>query len=261
MSDQLRRRDRLTAESLRELASGEIDVIWHREYYPPEQCDAALPRVVRAVDEANFLLTKEFTSVGTSMGEVANGGDSVQRYLDTAADTTRLIRHDVFAEQQSPTDLIRLDLDEMWPYGATVGRHDGRMMLPGVLRRMTPGGRGRPHIDRRQIPLLDAYRLHRRLGVNIYLEVPEPGAGGEIDFWGTLSEEEFVALKADPFDYGIEPERVGPPLDTVLPGKGDLVMFEAGRMHGVREVRAGCRTSAACFIGVRAETDPLLIFA
>ncbi|GAB3939947.1 hypothetical protein GCM10027614_22860 [Micromonospora vulcania] len=113
MSDQLRRRDRLTAESLRELAIGEIDVIWHREYYLPEQCDAALPRVVRAVDDANFLLTKEFTSVGTSMGEVANGGEIVQRYLDTSADTTRLIRHDVFAGQQSPTDLIRLDLDDV----------------------------------------------------------------------------------------------------------------------------------------------------
>jgi hypothetical protein len=261
VSHQLRRRDRLTAQSLRELATGDVDLIWHREYYPPEQCDSALPRVVRAAEEATFLLTKEFTSVGTSMGEVANGGESVRRYLDTAEATTRLIRHDVFGGQQSPTDLIRLDLDELWPHGATVARHEARMMLPGVLRRMTPGGRGRPHIDRRQIPLLDTYRLQRRLGVNIYLEVPAPGDGGEIDFWGRLSDEEFVALKTDPFDYGIEPERVGPPYDTVLPGKGDLVMFEAGRMHGVREVRKGCRTSAACFVGVRSASDPLLVFA
>jgi hypothetical protein len=261
VSHQLRRRDRLTAQSLRELATGDVDLIWHREYYPPEQCDSALPRVVRAAEEATFLLTKEFTSVGTSMGEVANGGESVHRYLDTAEATTRLIRHDVFGGQQSPTDLIRLDLDELWPHGASVARYEARMMLPGVLRRMTPGGRGRPHIDRRQIPLLDTYRLQRRLGVNIYLEVPAPGDGGEIDFWGRLSDEEFVALKTDPFDYGIEPERVGPPYDTVLPGKGDLVMFEAGRMHGVREVRKGCRTSAACFVGVRSASDPLLVFA
>ncbi|MFY1622487.1 2OG-Fe(II) oxygenase [Micromonospora sp. WMMD735] len=261
MSQHLRRSDRLTPGSLRDLATGEIDLIWHREYFPPAECDAVLPRVVAAVAAANFSLTTEFTSVGTSMGQVANGGDVVRRYLDDAPATTRLIRHEVFAGRQSPTDLIRLDLDEMWPYGATVGRHEGRMMLPGVLRRMTPGGRGRPHIDRRQIPLLDTYRLRRRLGVNIYLEVPAPGDGGEIDFWGRLGEDEFVALKADPFDYGLDPERVGPPHDTVLPGQGDLVMFEAGRMHGVREVRRGCRTSAACFVGVRGDTDPLLLFA
>ena len=125
MSDQLRRRNRLTVESLRELATGEIDLIWHRAYYPPRQCDAALPAVVKTVEDATFLLTKEFTSVGTSMEEVANGGESVRRYLDAAAATTRLIRHDVFGGQQSPTDLIRLDLDEMWPHGAMVGRHEG----------------------------------------------------------------------------------------------------------------------------------------
>jgi hypothetical protein len=259
--ENIRYRDELTAETLWQLALGDIDLIHHRGYYDPKLCEAVLPAVIDACAAAQFDLTKEFTSVGVSMGQVAAGGDNVQRYLDTATATTRMIRQQIFAGLACPTDQLRLELDEMWPAGAMVARHEGRAMLPGVLRRMTPGGRGSPHMDRCGIPLLDRYRLTRRLGVNVYLEVPPPGEGGETDFWGRVGEAEFVAMKADPADYGLDPDLLGPPWHSLLPEQGDLAIFDAGRLHGVREVRSGYRTSSASFVGVRGPADPLVLFA
>jgi hypothetical protein len=38
-------------------------------------------------------------------------------------------------------------------------------------------------------------------------------------------------------------------------------MFDAARVHGVRRVGQGERVTAACFVGVRAPAEPLVLFA
>jgi hypothetical protein len=256
----LAHRTELTATSLAELARGDIEVIWHRNFFPAAHCDTALPRIVAACERSSYTLSKDLESLGTSMGEACESDALAERYLNGATATTALIRDTIFAGLPSPTDMVRLRVDELWPAGASVARFRGRMMLPGLIRRWPRGGHANPHIDQRDVPLLSDLGLVRRIGVNVYLQVPEPGHGGELDFWGVFDDEQdYVALKRP--DYGLDRDRLGPPRCSILPAQGDLLMFDVARVHGVRRVDVGSRVTAACFLGVRGAADPLVIFA
>lgn len=256
----LRYADALTGASLRGLAEGTLDAIWVRGFHPVRECQAVLPRVVAACERSTYTLTDDFQCVGTSMGEAAESAENQRRYLATAADTCRLIRDDIFAGRLSPLDRLRLTLDELWPAGAMVGRHEGAMLLPGLIRRWPSGGHANPHIDQRDVPLLAAYGLRRRIGANVYLAVPPPEQGGHVDFWGRYDDERSYAADRRA-DYGLDSDRLGTPLWSCRPEQGDLLMFDAARVHGVRRVGQGERVTAACFVGVRAPAEPLVLFA
>jgi hypothetical protein len=254
------RADSFTQESLRGLANGEIDVIWHRQFYSAADCRAVLPTIVEECEAASYTMTSDLQSLGTSIGEADESAENAERYLSTAAGTTALIRHSIFAGRTSPGDAVRLLADEWWPSGAVVGRSGGRQMLPSIVRRWPTGGHANPHIDQRHIPLLAAYGLQRRLGVNVYLEVPPAGSGGEIEFWDLFEDEaDYQAIKRS--DYGLDREPLGTPWEAIKPGQGDLVIFNAARVHGVRAVESGSRVTAACFLGVRSEHEPIVVFA
>jgi hypothetical protein len=260
MSDEFVTADRFDRDSLTSLANGEVDAVVHAAFYPATACQAVLGKIVMACERASYTLTKDLQSLGTSIGEASESPEAEWRYLSTAAETTSLIRDSIFDGRISPGDLVRLYSDEWWPAGATVGRFDGRQMLPNVIRRWPQGGHANPHIDQLSIPLLAPYDLTRRLGVNVYLETPERGLGGEIDFWHRYeSEQDYLAEKRA--DYGIDRSSLGPPLMSIAPGQGDLILFDAARLHGVRRVERGSRVTAACFLGVRSEAHPLVVFA
>ncbi|WP_229403113.1 2OG-Fe(II) oxygenase [Micromonospora okii] len=256
----LRHADELTTATLLDLAEGVVDAIWVRAFHPAEECRAALPPIIEACERASYTLTDDFQSIGTSMGEAAESAENRRRYLRTAAATCELIRGRIFAGRLSPLDRLRLVLDELWPAGATVARHEGAMLLPGIIRRWPAGGHANPHIDQRDVPLLAGYGLRRRIGTNVYLEVPPPEDGGHVDFWGVYRDERSYDAERRA-DYGLDRDALGEPVWSCRPGQGDLLMFDAARVHGVRRVERGARVTAACFVGVRTATQPLVLFA
>ncbi|MGR6321761.1 2OG-Fe(II) oxygenase [Micromonospora soli] len=252
--------EELNATTLGQLAEGDLDAIWVRGFHSPERCRAVLPRVVAACERSHYTLTADFQSIGTSIGEAAESAAGERRYLDTAAETRDLIRDVIFAGRLSPLDELRLRLDELWPDGATVARHEGRPMLPGIIRRWPAGGHANPHIDQRAIPLLADQHLQRRIGTNVYLEVPPGGSGGHVDFWGRWTDEDEYDSRRRA-DYGLDRGALGEPHWSCEPTQGDLLMFDAARVHSVRRVDRGARATAACFVGVRAPGQPLVLFA
>ena len=251
---------KLSPESLKRLVHGELHVVWHEKFHPPSLCEEALPNVTAACRDASYTLTSDLDSVGTSVGEAAESERNAERYYATAADTTKLIREEVFHHRPSPLDRVRVLIDEYWPHGAVVGHFDGRTMLPGIVRRWASGGHANPHIDSREGGALRHLRLKRRIGVNIYLEVPPAEAGGDLDFWYRIEDEDAYARMKRP-DYGLDRNLLGPPLLRVRPSQGDMVMFDAAIVHGVNRVDRGERATAACFVGYSSDCEPLVIFA
>lgn len=257
----LRVGDALSPDSLRDIAIGEVDVIWHRRFYRQELCEQALPAITDACNKASYTLTSDLQSVGTSVGEAAESDINHRRYLTAASATTMAIRDDIFAGLLSPTDRLRLLLDEYWPHGAHVAR-DARLerpMLPGILRRWPAGGHANPHIDQTETSVLGHLNIQRRIGTNVYLQLPETGCGGEIEFWARISEADYQRIRRP--DYGLDRERLGTPAFSILPGQGDLVMFDAAVIHGVAAVSSGARVTAACFVGYVGASEPLVLFA
>jgi 2OG-Fe(II) oxygenase superfamily len=251
----------LSRDSLTALALGEADIIWHAGFYPAARCEQALPAITKACEEAQYTLTSDLQSIGTSSGEAAESDANRERYLSTAAQTTALIRDEIFAGLLSPADRLRLLLDEYWPYGAHVARDvaTGRHMLPGILRRWPQGGHANPHIDQTETSILAHLGITRRLGSNVYLQVPESGRGGEIELWDRIPETDYVNVKRT--DYGLDRNSLGPPTYSLLPNQGDLVMFDASIIHGVANVEAGARVTSACFAGYARAEAPLVVFA
>jgi hypothetical protein len=251
---------KLDADSLHALAAGNVDVLWHKAYYPLAACNAALPAIRSECSRSSYTLTSDLQSLGTSVGEAAENTANEQRYFDTALDTARLIRSDLFEDRRSPIDCVRLDIDEIWPYGAALARRDTKPMLSGIIRRWTAGGHANPHIDQRQTPVLTHLSLIRRLGVNVYISVPGANQGGEIQFWGkVLDEQEYGRAKRS--DYGLDRSLLSAPLLVIEPGVGDLIAFEASRIHSVESIKSGDRVTAACFLGITALDERIHIFA
>lgn len=47
----------------------------------------------------------------------------------------------------------------------------------------------------------------------------------------------------------------------IHPADGDLFVFDAARLHGVRGLSGGQRVTVACFVGIRGGEEPLALFA
>lgn len=243
-----------------ELATGRRDVVWHHGFYGKEICEAVLPAIRKACDASDYSLTDDLQSLGTSMGEAELSPAHEEAYFSTAPQTRESIRCNLFQPYLSPIDLIRLLADEAWPAGATIARQNSKQMLSGIVRRWVKGGQANPHIDQRELPLLAALSLRRRIAVNVYLATPPAGQGGEIEFWDRIeSETEYERMKRS--DYGVDRDHLGDPALVIQPRPGDLVAFDAARLHGVRGVASGERVTAACFLGVSSTEHPLYQFA
>jgi hypothetical protein len=132
-------------------------------------------------------------------------------------------------------------------------------MLAGIVRRWPQGGYARPHIDQRENGVLDHLDLELRIGANVYLEVPAADAGGELQFWERINERAYAAMRRA--DYGLDPNLLGPPAQSLRPRQGDLVMFDTSMIHGVVRVLSGSRVTAGMFVGYAGEERPLTLFA
>jgi hypothetical protein len=259
-SAQLRLGEEFDSKAVLALATGQRDVVWHRGFYGSEICEAVLPAIRKACDASDYSLTDDLQSLGTSMGEAELSAAHEEEYFSTAPQTRDSIRSNLFQPYLSPIDLIRLLADEAWPAGATIARQDSKQMLSGIVRRWVKGGQANPHIDQRELPILATLELQRRIAVNVYLATPPAGQGGEIEFWDRIdSEAEYERMKRS--DYGIDRDQLGEPAMVIHPNPGDLVAFDAARLHGVRGVDGGERVTAACFLGVRDAEHPLYQFA
>lgn len=259
---ELRVSDRITHGSLLALVRGDTDLIRCRAYAPPAVYAVAGPRIHSACDESTYTLTTDFQCVGVSIGEANASAEKARQYVAEAAATTAFIRESLFAGVVSPVDRLLAELGEVWPGGAGVALSQGKPVIPHVIRRWTSGGQANPHIDQRNSAVLADYTFQKRLGVNVYLEVPPEDGGGELELWDEVVEDEAEYAARQRPDYGLSRADLDEPDWTVRPGAGDLLVFDAARVHGVRPLSKGRRVTLACFLGVRETTDePLAVFA
>jgi hypothetical protein len=213
------------------------------------------------------LVDSEVATIGTPLN-VAKGLNSVPEYFSTSLKTTRRFRSE---GRMTPIDKIRLELDEIYPYGCVLGRDETTKQphLGGLLRIMTRStSRGLVHMD-------EAAELSPQRGVfsaNVYLQMSQ--AGGELEIWPVGFREErkmmeyaleiglLTSASADPQAQRALREFVlpDPPL-LIKPQSGDLVMLCVQRPHSVKGPIHGGRkrVSAQTFIVKDSSTAPLKV--
>lgn len=173
-----------------------------------------------------------------------------QQYYDNALRGIRRLR-EAAAPYLSPIDRLRVELDELWPDGATVAAFEGRKMFVGIARVMhsdrSHASHENPHFD--ALPP-SVQSLDGQLAANIFIAVPP--VGGELELWD-----------APP----LPPEAVLPDTwratggDPIVfkPETGDLLLFNSRRPHATTPFETGDRISLQCFIGYR-RGGPLLFW-
>ena len=204
---------------------------------------------------------------------LSEGAEAVERYFEESTHQMRQMRLPrVGGTEQifpclGPIDKLRLELDEVWPDGATVGKNkDGLAYLAGMGRVMHGPTRwmdGFCHVDELGVMTKSAGLF----SANVYLEVPDSDAssssssssssGGELLIWDlqirsrwdfyrnafTLSH----LLVQDADGQARLREKFPEPL-RLQPEVGELILLCAQRPHAVNGFAAGTRVSMQSFI-------------
>jgi hypothetical protein len=216
-------------------------------------------------------------SAGIPLNALSWSVDEAIAYFKEALPAMRAIRG--AAKGLSPLDKLRLELDELWPSGATVSRDNPyrRKMLVGLARVMRPETlldgitrvEGMIHTDSSMF--LDSER--GLFSANIYLDVPT--SGGELNIFPVAMQQperlqRLVRVIAYLLQYSFDPvhrERVQrqlharlPPPVTLTPSAGDLIVLNTGRPHAVRGFTEGTRVSLQAF-ALHEGARPLQLFS
>jgi hypothetical protein len=253
--------DKLTEEVLRSFISDELCAIQIPRYCAPElsrrlaQWFAFSPELenytheIRNGNQVKYLeygVERLGVPFNSTYGKEANSPEKLL-YYDSALSGLRRVREKC-APELSPIDKLRLELDELWPYGANVGAFEGRKMFVGIGRVMRAKTSGiaelQPHFDAVPEAIVN---LRAQYAANIYLKLP--AAGGELEIWD---------IPPIPLDQ-IEGESDNrdwrsklPPSFLVTPREGDLIIFNTRRPHAIRSFAEGHRVTLQSFIGLAA---------
>ena len=254
----------LSQAALEQVVSGQVCVLLVRTFCDPQLCQKLTAQLLKSRPEHythevydHGHLKEEYLGVdrigfpfNATFGGNAKASDI---YYRSALPGIRHVRN-ACEPFLSPIDRLRLELDELWPDGATVAAFEGRKMFVGIVRVMQAAtstlSEEHPHFD----ALPERYRtFDAQLAANIFLAVPE--SGGEFETWN-----------APPLHAGVESLSTDPDPRKhlgqgilVTPQTGDLVIFNAGRPHATRQFTSGSRISLQCFMGY-ARSHPLMLW-
>lgn len=194
--------------------------------------------------------------IGEAFYETQNIPDEVEAYFASASLNIQELRTRCYP-YQSPIDLLRCMLDEVWPAGAQLESLYGRKMYVGLSRVVKPGIPLLAHVDHFSTDAPGCYQAQSvqvQLAANAYLSVPSKG--GALQIWAQrVSRKAFDEMRGD--NYGVEPANLGQPDLEITPVAGELVIFNSRYLHAVSPGAPEPRLSLSCFIGFRGYATPL----
>lgn len=254
-------RDRLREDDLLALMAGEIVAIRIKDYFPAHRCAEIADRLVASRLYGRYINANAIGRVGQAFFESQADEKSRARYERDATEWIKELRErcDPYL---TPVDKFRLELDEAWTAGARVATMGQRKMFAGLARHFAEGSEAEPHQDvfAWDAPgKPEAMALKGQLAWNTYLTIPEKG--GELVLWDVALSREQYDRQRVPKSYGVGRETLPEPVAVLKPEQGEMILFNAGRVHAVAKIEVGSRVTWSAFVGYAAEEYPLIIWS
>jgi Rps23 Pro-64 3,4-dihydroxylase Tpa1-like proline 4-hydroxylase len=257
----LRTADHIDWRDLAGLVDGAFIGLRIQDFYPAELCDRRIGDIVDQAVES-YQICAGVKRIGRAVAESAADPDQLGDYYKSALEAMQRLRR-LFYPYLAPMDKLRLELQEQWPAGSTIERLHGLPMFCGLIRTFREGAEVRPHQDMIHWNAPDAAPARlmiAQLSANIHLAAAEHG--GELELWNysISASEQYRELQLSD-DYCLDRARIGAPTVTIKPQKGDLILFDARRIHAVSRVEKGVRVAVSAFLGYRGPTQPLTVYS
>lgn len=243
--------DRLSSNDIVDIASGQILAVRINGWFEPKVGELVVRRAIEGdIDRINRYQEAGIKFYGFPPFFDSNGNPvQRERYFETAGQHSDVLR-DLFQPYACPTDVLRSTLDEIWPGGANLMTLRGRKMSPAVLRVFEDGGDALPHQDDISLDAPDepeAKMFECTLTALTYLKVAE--VGGQVELWNErygCGEYDDRRLRNT---YGLDREFIPEPELVITPRAGEMIIFNASKVHAVRPVSSGVRATISSFIG------------
>jgi hypothetical protein len=157
----------------------------------------------------------------------------------------------------SPMDTVRCLLDEVWPAGAHLQTLFGKKMFIGLSRMVEPNTTFLAHHDifADDAPgMQESESVMSQFGANVYVQMPN--RGGELLMWHkNMTIAEFDEKRKG--EYGINIKDLPPPDVVLKPNAGDLLIFDAHKLHAVASPQDKDRLALSFFVAYRGDDMPL----
>jgi len=200
--------------------------------------------------------------VGGSVYDAADKPEKLDEYLNSVPRWFAELRN-VFGPYKSPMEQLLLELQQRWAPGCDLQKFKQRPAFAGLLRALEDGGEARPHQDmtRWDIPdVVEAHSFITQLSAVCYLSCAE--IGGLLQLWGFGFDNKLeYDLHRVPGDYGIDRKFIGEPAVVLKPRPGEMIVFNAQKIHAVTQTLCGKRSSQSTFVAFRGENKNLSIFS
>lgn len=271
---------RLSGDLLRRLLENQLLAIHVPGYCPGDVCDTMAAKLQtfdtrnwNVSDVSNTYKNSDVEVVGHPFNTAMASDEAWKDYFENGTDVTSRIRG-AADPLLSPLDRLRLELDEIYPYGLQVKRHGGRRMTPGLVRVMN----GIPDAQCDELPLnchVDTAPLVSNsaglFSANVYLRPAEQG--GHLVIWdpdittpmklfANWSAVKNFFLCSNLLDREIQGafQALLPKYKKIEIKQGDLVLINTSRPHATTAMSGGPRISIQSFIDYR-KRKPLEMWA
>lgn len=251
----------LQKSHLQVLTSGMVVAVRVARFLPLPVCCAISERLKTSQHLGRYKNAPLIGRAGQAFFECAVSSEDETRYWDHALEWVRELRA-CCQPVLSPIDKFRLELDEVWPCGATIQTLGGRKMFVGLVRLFSDLAYAEAHQDLLEWDAKSCdctADLEGQFSANIYLEMPPKG--GELCIWNrSFNLEEYQKLQ-NKNSYGIDGSSLRDESLCIAPQVGDLILFNSRNIHAVQPSIGGERITWSTFIGYRGPDEPLTLWS
>jgi 2OG-Fe(II) oxygenase superfamily len=249
----------LSVQNLKDLISNRIQILRIPDFIDKQAC-----HIISAGLQKNgyndYLNAPSVGRIGMSYFETGLKPDLIQHYFDNAIGNIEVLRQACYP-YPCPVDTLRCRLDEQWPAGCHLQTLYNQKMFVGLSRSMKPHTPLLPHHDMfgRHAPNTpESTSLISQFGMNVYVDVP--AEGGELAMWmDEISDQEFLKKRGD--HYAIPLELLKAPDFSIKPNNGDLILFNARKLHAVLPGSGTDRLTLSAFLGYRGDANSLTVWS